>query len=1307
MKTNPLKTNHQKKMLSMLLALTMIFQMSVSAVFAEGEENQKRIIAFEELAEDVKNITVEVESTEAEAKAKMPTVVNAVYAESTTGTAINFTIENINWEIDEANSDSNTFDSSQSGAIYTYKAKLPATDSQGDELVPQSGVALPAITVRVGTATPIMRLTGGANPVTELWMGATKVISNGTVFTTSGAGWSYDSTTSTLTLNGVNITIAAPKDEIDYDGKWDLSANHYGLFCRGDLDIVINGNNTIDMRDFDATRSVGAYIKGNSTVSGNGKLTLGGRISGLYFHGDLRVQDDVELEGIFAKETEYISSPGNGMTITGSATVTDRAHLIGRANNGGRNTGINLYYGQMTIGNEAMVSAFAKFGNGGNTKGIDAINAEIRVNGKLVVESGDAGDKTYGSGIHLNNSNLTAEGTGSVEAKAGNHGPTSGYGVYGVITFNGGSITIDGGGFLASGGSGAVHPFDTPVTINEAPVYYEISPNRDGSNPTIYTSAEEWADVNGKFENIKYIKATTIYDVYVNGVQVTRLNSHDVLGDSKVSYSTASGSNPAALRLNNASFDGDIKLSESTNMILTGANTIRDIHTHGAVILGGSGELTLNGSLEGTEIKLEIEESVKLNVSSDVTVKELINRGSIVNNASIKITDSFGGSGAILNDGRIAFPSQTEENYVKTITGDGISEIVNDEGAPSAFYSQGRRLFLVEGSLDFTQEPAPGGYKADATLETDGYSFNGIDKVLALGDVFIRVSGEHGVILPSEASVRLQGISHINTDKIGMFAGDNLMVEGAGFLKIETENLPGILASKALAVNDGKLVVNSKSIALLVLGTEANSNGVTIGDTRRILTPQNAKIMTSQTQAFGEQSVSSVVSPSENLLRIEESNPSAITGTNAAKKVVITNKLEQEPLSIHQNGPKTYGDEAFILTTTGGSGEGGLSFESSDAGVVSIIGHTATIKKAGNVIITARKQTDQNYLEALSSTSVSISKRVLHIQADDQLSIAKGSAMPKLTYTVNGLVGADSLTKEPVITTNATDTNVVGEYVISISEAEVLNSESYEISYTNGKLTVTNSSNGDNGNNGNNGNSGNNSGNGSSGGDSSSKDDKDDQEQMKAPVAETPKPPVEGELPQQTTGESSSAASVFTDTENHWAKSDIDFVTKRGLFSGTGDGKFSPDMLMTRGMFVTVLGKLAKVDAANLTSSSFKDVKSDAYYLPYIQWANTAGIVKGVSSDEFAPDMPISREQMAVMLLKYIKAMNIDIAKLREEKLFDDEDEMSTWAKEAVKEIQMMGILSGKPDNTFDPKGSATRAEVSSMLRRFIERTEE
>ena len=147
MNTSQLKTNKKKKVLSMLLALTMIFQISIPAVFAEGEENQKKIIAFEELEDDVKNITVEVDSTEEELVAKMPSSLKASYQETTTGSAIEITIENVTWELDETNIDSATFDSSQSGASYTYKAKLPATDmvSQQERPVPRPRPLAPGV----------------------------------------------------------------------------------------------------------------------------------------------------------------------------------------------------------------------------------------------------------------------------------------------------------------------------------------------------------------------------------------------------------------------------------------------------------------------------------------------------------------------------------------------------------------------------------------------------------------------------------------------------------------------------------------------------------------------------------------------------------------------------------------------------------------------------------------------------------------------------------------------------------------------------------------------------------------------------------------------------------------------------------------------------------------------------------------------------------------------------------------------------------------------------------------------------------
>jgi len=180
----------------------------------------------------------------------------------------------------------------------------------------------------------------------------------------------------------------------------------------------------------------------------------------------------------------------------------------------------------------------------------------------------------------------------------------------------------------------------------------------------------------------------------------------------------------------------------------------------------------------------------------------------------------------------------------------------------------------------------------------------------------------------------------------------------------------------------------------------------------------------------------------------------------------------------------------------------------------------------------------------------------------------------------------------------------------------------------------------------------------------------------------------------------------FTDIVNHWAKEDIEFVTARGLFSGTSQDKFSPDMSMTRGMFVTVLGRLAEVDQNSYKDSSFADVKLDAYYMSYIEWARKNNIVSGISETNFAPEQAITREQMAVIMVNYARSTGFELPQLQTENSFADNEEISSYAKEAVKGMQMAGILSGKSNNNFDPKGTATRAEVSAVLRRFVELVE-
>ena len=180
-------------------------------------------------------------------------------------------------------------------------------------------------------------------------------------------------------------------------------------------------------------------------------------------------------------------------------------------------------------------------------------------------------------------------------------------------------------------------------------------------------------------------------------------------------------------------------------------------------------------------------------------------------------------------------------------------------------------------------------------------------------------------------------------------------------------------------------------------------------------------------------------------------------------------------------------------------------------------------------------------------------------------------------------------------------------------------------------------------------------------------------------------------------------APAFTDITGHWAADNILFAASRGLLSGTSDTTFSPDTGMTRGMFMTALGRLAGINPDSYQTGKFTDVKADAYYAPYVNWAAQTGIVEGVTDTTFAPDTNINREQMAVIMKNYAAKLGYDLPQTLKAVTFADNTQISSWAKDAVKSMQQAGILAGKNENKFDPKGTATRAEVATVLRRFVE----
>ena len=208
----------------------------------------------------------------------------------------------------------------------------------------------------------------------------------------------------------------------------------------------------------------------------------------------------------------------------------------------------------------------------------------------------------------------------------------------------------------------------------------------------------------------------------------------------------------------------------------------------------------------------------------------------------------------------------------------------------------------------------------------------------------------------------------------------------------------------------------------------------------------------------------------------------------------------------------------------------------------------------------------------------------------------------------------------------------------------------------------------------------------------------------KPPAIIPPTPEIKPEQPIIGTEDTSGIdSSKFTDIDNHWAKEAIDFVVGRGLLAGTSETTFAPNTAMTRGMLVTVLGRLADVDTQVYSANSFTDVSKDKYYTTYIEWAYSKGIVQGIGNQQFAPDRAVTREEIAVIFANYTKATDYKLPINNDAATYADNNSIGDIYKTSVIAMQQAGIMIGDTNNLFNPKFSATRAEVSAMLQRYIE----
>lgn len=172
--------------------------------------------------------------------------------------------------------------------------------------------------------------------------------------------------------------------------------------------------------------------------------------------------------------------------------------------------------------------------------------------------------------------------------------------------------------------------------------------------------------------------------------------------------------------------------------------------------------------------------------------------------------------------------------------------------------------------------------------------------------------------------------------------------------------------------------------------------------------------------------------------------------------------------------------------------------------------------------------------------------------------------------------------------------------------------------------------------------------------------------------------------------------------QNIWFASGVQFAAEQGLFTGVSANEFAPYDPMTRAMLVTVLHRLDGADASG--TNSFTDVLNGKWYTNAIAWASANGIVEGLSGNRFAPNAPITREQLAAILFRYAKACGYDVSARAELTAYADAAQVSTWAGDAMRWAVASGLISGRSGAQLAPKGEATRAEVAVILMNFVQK---
>lgn len=178
---------------------------------------------------------------------------------------------------------------------------------------------------------------------------------------------------------------------------------------------------------------------------------------------------------------------------------------------------------------------------------------------------------------------------------------------------------------------------------------------------------------------------------------------------------------------------------------------------------------------------------------------------------------------------------------------------------------------------------------------------------------------------------------------------------------------------------------------------------------------------------------------------------------------------------------------------------------------------------------------------------------------------------------------------------------------------------------------------------------------------------------------------------------------IFKDIKSDvWYTPAIQYVFDNLLMIGTSETTFSPLIKLTREQLMQVFFAMEGLDKADYEGETgFVDVSEGRWYSPAVKWAKTEGITNGIKEDTFGIGQYVTREQLATFIMNYVKYKNGDIASNADLTRFSDVDDISDWAVAGMEFCVEKGIINGRANGTLDPRTPANRAELAQILKQY------